>query len=111
MSSALAFVREHVRTAESPGYVLAVNSEKAYALLVNPQMREFFDKAVLLIPDGIGLVLAVRMLFGKKIGRVPGADLMQQICREAPRMGYKIFIYGATEDVNRRSVEELRRRY
>jgi N-acetylglucosaminyldiphosphoundecaprenol N-acetyl-beta-D-mannosaminyltransferase len=111
VDAALGFVREYVRTATSPGYILAVNSEKAYALLVNPRMREFFDTAALLIPDGIGLVLAVRMLFGRKIGRVPGADLMQKICREAPRMGYRIFIYGSTEDVNRRAVVELRRRY
>lgn len=111
MDSALDFVRHYVRHGTEPGYILAVNPEKAYSLLLNRWMRDFFSRATLLIPDGIGLVLAVRILLGRTIGRVPGADLMQRICAQAVENDYRLFVFGSSEDVNRRAVEVLRRRH
>lgn len=111
MDRAREHVDRYVRTATAPGYILAINPEKAYALSKNPGMRNFFNRAALLIPDGIGIVLAIRLLLRRNAIRVPGADLMQQICRDAPTRGYRLFVYGASEEVNRQAVEELRRRY
>ncbi|SDH98481.1 WecB/TagA/CpsF family glycosyltransferase [Nitrosomonas sp. Nm132] len=42
--------------------------------------------------------------------RVAGADLMQQICAQAEKKGYRIFIYGAKKEVNR-GAERLRERH
>lgn len=92
-------------------YILAVNPEKIDATRRNPLLKEMFKKAALLIPDGIGVVLAVRCLYGKKISRVPGADLMQNLCEMAARKGYRIFIYGAKEDVNKKAVKILNSKY
>lgn len=111
MTAALAFVRKYVREVEKPGYILAVNPEKVYSLLLNRPLRSFFEGAALLLPDGIGVVLAARILLGARLSRVTGADLMQNICAEAPREHYRIFLFGASEDVNSRTELELRRRY
>ena len=46
-----------------------------------------------------------------RLGRVPGADLMVEICRRSAEMGHLIFLYEASEDVNRDAVTELRRRF
>jgi len=70
-----------------------------------------FERAALLLPDGIGIVLAVKVLFGKKIERVPGADFMQNLCSIAPARGYRIFIYGANEEVSKNAVERLTARF
>lgn len=111
MDEALAFVEAYVRGGGVPGTILAVNPEKVYALRANPFLRKFFDQAALLIPDGIGMVKAMNLLHGVKAKRVPGADLMQRICAVAPEKGYRLFIYGAAEDVNRGAVEILRQRH
>jgi N-acetylglucosaminyldiphosphoundecaprenol N-acetyl-beta-D-mannosaminyltransferase len=111
MAGALDFVDHYVASASKPGYILAVNPEKVYALRENPFLKDFFQDAALLIPDGIGMVCAMRLLAGKKVFRVPGADLMQQICARSVGKGHRIFIYGASEEVNRGAVEELQRRY
>ncbi len=111
MEGALEFVREAVRTRNSPGFVLAVNPEKVFVLREDAFLRDFFEKAALLIPDGIGIVKALKILHKERISRCPGADLMQNICRVAPENGYRIFIYGASEEVNRRSCEILGERY
>lgn len=111
MSTALQFVQNAVRTRTSPGFILAVNPEKVFVLRQDVFLQDFFEKAALLIPDGIGMVKALHILYGKRIARCPGADLMQNICREAPGNGYKIFIYGADEEVNRKACEILRERH
>ncbi|WP_396956731.1 WecB/TagA/CpsF family glycosyltransferase [Nitrosomonas sp.] len=110
MTDALKFVEEHIRTASRVGTILAVNPEKIYALRQSSFLRDFFTRAALLIPDGIGIVFATRMN-GYRVERVAGADLMQQICTLAEQKGYRIFIYGAKEEVNRDAVERLRERH
>ena len=110
MEGALAEVDRRIRVGSSPGYILAANPEKVYAIRRNPFLASFFREAALVIPDGIGVVLAMRWLHGRSISRVAGADLMQNICRISPQKGYRIFIYGASEEVNAGAVEQLSRR-
>jgi N-acetylglucosaminyldiphosphoundecaprenol N-acetyl-beta-D-mannosaminyltransferase len=100
-----------VHTADRPHYIVAGNPEKVYALQSNAFLRDFFRKAALVIPDGIGVVLALRWFYRQHVQRVPGADLMQAICAIAPERGYRIFVYGASEEVSADAVQKLRVRY
>lgn len=112
MQTALDYVDSRVADRGArPGYVVAINPEKTFAIRRDPQLRDFVEDASLLIPDGIGVVLAARLLHGARIGRVAGADLMLEICRHSTEIGHRIFIFGASEDVNRDAVAELRRRF
>ncbi len=108
---ALAYIARYIRVATEPGTILAVNPEKVYALRASPFLMRFFERGTLLLPDGIGVVLAMNFLHRAGVGRVPGADLMQELCKMATREGRGIFIYGAREEVNSRSVEILRQRH
>ncbi|NEV65436.1 WecB/TagA/CpsF family glycosyltransferase [Thiorhodococcus minor] len=65
----------------------------------------------LLIPDGIGVVVAARLLGLCRMRRVPGAELMPALCALAARKGYRVFLYGASEEVNARAAAKLERRY
>ena len=111
MQNALDFVAEYIRSKKPVGFILAMNPEKVFALKSNSFLHIFFERATLISPDGIGIVMALRFLYGVKVNRIPGADLMQNICREAPVRGYRIFIYGATENVNAEACKVLRDRY
>jgi N-acetylglucosaminyldiphosphoundecaprenol N-acetyl-beta-D-mannosaminyltransferase len=111
MSQALTYIDHIIQSNEKDNYILAINAEKIIALQKDPFLKQMAENASLLVPDGIGAVLAVKLLYGIKISRVPGADLMQNICKEAARRGYRIFIYGAKEDVNKDAVERLKRTY
>lgn len=111
MRTALDYVDQQVANGASPACIVAINPEKVYAARRDPRLAEFIENGGLLIPDGIGVVMAVRWLHGSKIGRVPGADLMQEICANSVRNGHRLFIYGAAAEVNRGAVDELRRRY
>ena len=111
MRGALDYVADAVKTRTQAGFVLAVNPEKVYALRNDKFLKSFFEQASLLLPDGIGMVKGLKILRKVKLQRCPGADLMQNICAEAPERNYKIFIYGSSEEVNAKSCEILRERH
>ncbi len=56
-------------------------------------------------------VLAARLLYGRRLGRVTGADLMQSICAEAVGQGYRIFLYGSSPETSAKAAEVLQRRH
>lgn len=56
--------------------------------------KEIFRQSSLNIADGFGLVLASLFLYGKKLFRYPGVDLMLDICELAAKEGKSIFLLG-----------------
>lgn len=111
MQGAIKVAESLICNTSKPGCVLAINPEKVLALRKDDWLLGFFFKTALLIPDGIGAVWAARSLSGAKVGRVPGADLMQNLCAKAAEKGYKVFFYGAKEEVSAGAVEILKQRY
>ena len=111
MDQALARVSDFVEKGSRPHTIFAVNPEKNFSVRQDPLLYETFRNADLLIPDGIGVVLAARILYGTKLSRVPGADLMENICKMSAEKGYRVFIYGTKEEVSQKATEELQRRY
>jgi N-acetylglucosaminyldiphosphoundecaprenol N-acetyl-beta-D-mannosaminyltransferase len=111
MEKALDQIDFFVKSANRVNTVFATNPEKNYSVPKNNALYETFKNADLLIPDGIGMVLAAKFLYGAKLQRVPGCELMQNICGLAEQKGYKIFIYGAKEEVSQAAVKEIRRRH
>jgi len=91
--------------------VIAVNPEKVIKAQGDPVLLARLQQAGLLIPDGVGLVVAARILGLGRMERVPGSELMPAICELAARKGYPVFLYGAAPDVNRKAREVLVERY
>ncbi len=111
MTSALAFVEAHVEASLPAGAILAANPEKVYALRQSPLLQRLFASAALIVPDGIGVVWASRWLEKCDVSRVPGADLMQEICALSAKKGYRVFFFGSSEETNRGAAEEIEKRY
>lgn len=104
-------VKGFLKTGAKPHAVFAVNPEKNFSTPKNAVLYDTFKNAELLLPDGMGVVLAARILYGVNLERVPGSEFIFDICNIATDGNYKVFIYGATEDVNNKAVEELKNRY
>jgi N-acetylglucosaminyldiphosphoundecaprenol N-acetyl-beta-D-mannosaminyltransferase len=111
MSGALERVERFVEEGNRPHSVFAVNPEKNFSVPRDPQLHKVFSEADLLIPDGIGVVMAARILYRVRLARVPGVEMMEEICRLSARKKYKIFIYGAKEEVSVKAAAELQKRY
>lgn len=111
MEQALDTVDRLVASGGPARAILAVNPEKVMQARANPLLRRALANAGLVIPDGTGVVLAVRLLERQRIRRVAGADLMPAICERAARQGYSVFLYGASPEVNERAAAALLAHY
>ena len=111
MRQAVARIEGFVERGERAHSVFAVNPEKNFSVPRDPALHQAFREADLLIPDGIGVVLAARLLHRARLSRVPGVELMEEICRLAARKGYGVFLYGAREEVSLEAAHLLVERY
>lgn len=110
-NEAIRRVKEFLKTGTRPHTIIAANPEKNFSVPKDAVLYDTFKNADLLIPDGIGVVIAARILYGVKLERLPGSELIFDICHIAEKGSFKVFIYGAKEDVNKKVVEELKNRY
>lgn len=110
MAQAVLIADDMVRC-DRQGSILAINPEKIVAASSRPTLMHGIRMASLLIPDGIGAVLAARIGGVRNIGRVPGADLMPELCSLAESRGYPVFIFGGRPEVNQLAGDALRQRF
>ena len=108
---AITRVEGFLRKAERPHAVFAANPEKNFSVPKDPILYEAFKNADLLLPDGVGIVWAARILFGVRLERVPGSEFIFDICRLAAENGSGIFIYGAKEESNKAAVNRLKKQF
>lgn len=108
---ALNRVEVFLRRANRPHSVLAVNPEKNFSVRNDRTLHETIKKADLLLPDGIGIVWAARMLYGARLERVCGADFIFDICQLAAKKGYGVFIFGASEKTNKKAADILKSKF
>lgn len=102
---------EDLIAAKEPAAIFAVNPEKIIAAHENPELRNALQKAALLIPDGIGVVAAARVLHGRIFDRVPGAELMPHLCEYAARTGRSVYLLGAAPGIAELASERLKKDY
>jgi N-acetylglucosaminyldiphosphoundecaprenol N-acetyl-beta-D-mannosaminyltransferase len=107
MNQVISQVTDYIENGDRPHCIFAVNPEKNFSVPKDPSVYDTFKSADLLIPDGIGVVIALRILYGIKLSRITGVELMHSICELSARKGYKVFIYGAREEVNKSAAERL----
>lgn len=74
-------------------HVVTLNAEMAIAAETNPQLANVIQSADLVIPDGAGVVMYLR-LRGKQIRRCPGIELAETTVLEASRSGRSVFLFG-----------------
>jgi len=122
-------------------YITTPNPEILLEAENNHGFREVLNNSALNIPDGIGILWASKYLdatknskskpikFAKWLGsilavpfhpsyirtvlkeRVTGIDLMENLCKESVKYGYRIFLLGAKEGTAELTKEILEKRY
>ena len=93
---------EYMIRGHHPCTILAVNPEKVMRAQLDGKLLDQLRAADLLIPDGIGIVLAARLLGLGHAERVPGSELMPKLCERAVSKGHTVFLFGASAKVNQR---------
>lgn len=74
----------------------------------NPEFMQVLRQADLCVADGVGLLLAARLLGQRLPERVTGSDGVPLIARRAAERGWKLFLLGAAPGVAERAAARLR---
>ena len=110
LAETLAWIEAAVAT-RAPRQICTGNPE---FLMTARRDREFFEvlnRADLVVPDGVGLLMAARWLGARLPERVAGSDLIYRIAERAAQRGWGIYFLGAGEGVAARTAAKLRAIY
>ena len=77
-------------------HVVTLNAEMSMQAEHNPTLAQIIRQAELVIPDGAGVVLYLRLLLGQKVKRCPGIELAESLLRDT-KAG--VFFYGGAPGV------------
>jgi N-acetylglucosaminyldiphosphoundecaprenol N-acetyl-beta-D-mannosaminyltransferase len=75
-------------------HVVTLNPEYVVAARSSPVFRSAVERAELSVPDGAGVVLAVRWLDGRRITRVTGVDLANWLLTSEQLDPARVFLLG-----------------
>lgn len=89
------------------------NAYCAIAAHENQRLATILNSIEILHPDGIGVLGALRFLYGERISgeRITGTDLYYEILRIADQHKWKIFLFGDTTETLKQACIVIHQRY
>ena len=72
---------------------------------------EIVRNAGLVLPDGTGLIWALRFLGGRVQEQISGVDFVDNLCRIAPGHGWSFFFFGGRPGVAAKAAERMKAKY
>lgn len=91
-------------------FVITANPEFVMLARARPSLRQIAREATLVVPDGVGLVLASRLLGRPLPGRARGREIVPRLTEAAARRGRSLYLLGAREGVAARAALALQQR-
>ena len=93
--------------AGEPCRVVTPNGEFALAADKNPAFLDAINSARIILPDGISVVLAAKIIGRPLGGKVAGIHFAGELCAAMGRKGKRLYILGAKPGVAEKAAENL----
>jgi len=77
-----------------PNNVIAVPAHCIVECLRDEKLREIYNRAGMVTPDGMPIAWILKMMGHRHVDRVYGPDLMLAMCKYGLDCGYRHFLYG-----------------
>ena len=106
IKKAIALMEEH-----RAAYMVTPNPEIVMACWENPELMAAVNGAQLVIPDGIGVVKAAKLLGTPLSERLPGIEIASALLKYIAETGKSAFLLGAKPGVAELAAEELKKQY
>lgn len=90
---------------------VALNVAKFVKMRRDAELRRDVEQADIIGIDGMGLVLALRLLGQRRVERVAGVDLMFALLERCAALGLRPFVLGAKREVLERAAAIARERW
>ncbi|PWL75809.1 glycosyltransferase [Candidatus Gastranaerophilales bacterium] len=90
------------------GQVVTLNPEMIDAASKNPDLTNIIREAELVIPDGIGVQLGLKIL-GHDVKRIAGIEFARKILEKYTLIGKSVALVGAKPEVIEKTVQNLKK--
>jgi N-acetylglucosaminyldiphosphoundecaprenol N-acetyl-beta-D-mannosaminyltransferase len=111
MDGVLEFVRGKLAKRQK-FFISTPNPEMIVEAQGDSDFLEAINSSDLAIPDGIGLLWAMKVQVQvQDLKRLAGREVMLRLFEEADGNGWKVFLLGSTETVNRRACEKANKEF
>jgi N-acetylglucosaminyldiphosphoundecaprenol N-acetyl-beta-D-mannosaminyltransferase len=107
----LEFIVTGLRKPMGKYYVVTPNPEILVIADKDPGYRTVLNSAKLALPDGIGVMIAGKILGRPLKERIHGVDLVENLCKEVSNWPITVGFLGAGPRVAEQAAECLRKRY
>lgn len=92
-------------------FIVTANPEIVMHAKKDPKYKEVIQSADFVIPDGIGIIIASKILRNPLYERIAGFDLMMDFLTIANDHSLKVYLLGAEDDIVKKAAEEIQRKY
>lgn len=110
MQEATKKINEFVKS-DSFHSVYTPNPEIVMLAKEDSAFHKILDEADLVVPDGIGIVIASKIKKDPLPERVAGYDLVQNTMKEAVKEGYKYYFFGSKPGISDEAAAKMRETY
>ncbi|MBO0686213.1 MAG: WecB/TagA/CpsF family glycosyltransferase, partial [Candidatus Dormibacteraeota bacterium] len=110
MAESLAAIAEMVQSGGPTRLVATVNPEFVMRARADADFGRVLEEAELCVPDGAGVVWAMRRQGCRGQVRVTGSDLVPELCRVCAERRWRPFFLGAAPGVGSEAARRLQRR-
>jgi len=102
---------EEAVESRKPAHFISLSALTVLDALKDLEFLRIINKASVVNCDGAGVKLAVKILYGKKIEKVSGVDLLPFLCRLCSERGFSVFFFGSTKQAAGGTAKRMKKRF
>ncbi|PLV58397.1 WecB/TagA/CpsF family glycosyltransferase [Thermotoga sp. KOL6] len=80
-------------------FVVTMNASILLKAIEDREYRRIVNSADLVVPDGSGVVWAMKFLKKESTERLPGVEIMNYLCEKSKETGWRIYLLGAKKEI------------
>ena len=100
----------HIKAGKQ-GYIVTPNAEIAYLAEKDAAFKETVTKAAFILPDGIGVIRAAKILELQLTEKVAGFDFGKSLASGMAKEGLRLFLLGAKPGIAEKAAAKLCEEY
>jgi len=111
LNYAITQVQHWITSKCAPKMIVTPDALAALRSRKDKKYRNIIKEAELVLPDGFGLITALRILGNRIQERIPGCEFTEHLCQRAAFEGWGIWLLGGKPGVAQKAAESLTQKF
>jgi len=111
LNYAISQVQHWIATKAGPHIIVTPDALAALRSRTDARYRKVIREAGLVLPDGAGLIAALKLVDSAVQERIPGVEFTEHLCKRAVYEGWRIWLFGGEPGVADKAAQVLTDKY